>query len=80
MKALPVIEVEWEDSGGIGKWHSIKDAEQMVPLNIKSVGYLLKESKHCIVIIQSKDDQDPKQCDSSLAVPRACVKSIRKLE
>jgi hypothetical protein len=49
----PITIIEWFDSCSIrgGTWHSHDDAEQLVPDRIKSVGWVLKETKEAVTMV-----------------------------
>ena len=49
----PIAVIEWVDSCSLrgGHWHSHEDGEQLSVDRCKSVGWILKEDKECVVIV-----------------------------
>ena len=52
MKKLKFKRITWIDSASItgGGWHSAEDINQLRPLEIKTAGYVVKETKDFITI------------------------------
>ena len=75
MRHYPLVEVEWIDSASNGEWHN-PDVEMRV-VGARSVGYLKESKRHQVVIMQSIGET---QIQGMLAIPRTCVKKIRKLK
>lgn len=70
----PLVEVEWIDSCFNPGWH--KNDTYSEPSRCRTVGYLTHKGKDCLNISMNVTDQDRGE---TMAIPRVCVKSIRKL-
>ena len=53
MKELPLLEVEWEDHYSTTDWVEAAAADVLDSVYVKSVGYLFKETKNKLVLVQN---------------------------
>ena len=74
MKQLPVVEVWWVDSASNDEWQE-PDIEMKVAQG-HSVGFLKEKSKRQVVLLMTQGET---QIQGLLAIPRSCVKKMRKL-
>ena len=72
---MRIVEVKWSDSASNGEWHRPKI--KMGLARAKSVGYLKQKTKRKVVLVQSIGEN---QLQGLIAIPRSCVKRIRKLK
>jgi len=68
--------VEWEDSSSITGWHVLSDYDSSC--KCVSVGLLCREDKKSITLTASKSDSG--NYDTTISIPRTCVKKIRYLK
>ena len=67
-------EVSWTDAQGVGGWHHHEVAASSKPLVVKSIGYMVTNSRKHIVIAQSMDGFDG--VGDFLVIPRACLVKV----
>ena len=77
MKPIPV-EVDWVDSYALTGWCTEKDVESTHADNCLSVGYMVRKDRK-EVVLASGQSVDSENRQHLIAIPRCCVKSIRKL-
>lgn len=73
----PLVEVTWHDAKSDERWRSLRDIlEDQEPLaRVRSVGFLLRKNRAVVVVGHGiSDDGD---YESTMAIPRACVKQIK---
>ena len=74
------VEIEWIDAYEMESgWHDLKDAENITPLTVFSLGYVVKDTKEFIIIsadIGRKGDSD---CGRVQVIPKPWVKKIKLL-
>lgn len=73
-----IVEVEWFDACGYGKWDGLKEYEELEPMPCKTAGYLLKKTKDKITILstQSADEGG----NGGISIPIPWIKKIRVLK
>lgn len=73
-RKLPTEIVEWKDATGCSGWASDGDGEPVgMLMTIRSVGYLLKETKDTLTLCQSIDDSNEEQTDNRLSIPKSII-------
>jgi hypothetical protein len=78
-KLMPIVEVEWIDSNGLGHW---QDKDYMSKwakdesLLCRSAGYLYEKTKDRIVLVQS---ESPASLGAGLAIPRKAIIKLVEL-
>jgi hypothetical protein len=79
LRSLPVVEVEWEDATATGGWQDLRDikGEPAMLQKVRTVGYLCRSDAQSVVLAQNVSDSD-KGADT-MAIPKSCVKRIRRL-
>lgn len=78
-----IVVIEWDDCENGEGWHSqlaIDDYCQRPLAVISSVGWLLYEGEHWIIIAQSLGEDDPELAGDLLKVPRAMIRKMEILE
>jgi Nucleoside 2-deoxyribosyltransferase like len=81
-----VVEIEWQDSVGLGRWRSRKEVEEWAAgdspcATHRSVGYVLTRTERTIVVVQSQvsyGDGDEMVADA-LSIPLVAVRRVRML-
>ena len=48
-----LVHITWRDAGGQGGWHSLEEAKKCNPVNIHSVGWLIREDKRTVTVAGS---------------------------
>ena len=77
----PMVLVEWVDSCSPSRvWGTAESLRTYNPVTVKSVGFLVKDDKRGITIVQGLGaESDPDAC-LPMAIPRGCVKKIKRLK
>lgn len=73
-----IVEVEWVDACSRGRWDSHDSYVAQTALNCKTSGYLAKETKKEIVIIQNQSEEN--SVLDSITIPRVCIQHIRRIK
>jgi hypothetical protein len=77
-----IVEIEWHDALTHGSWSTREDhceqAHQAEQGLLKTVGYLVRETKHSITVAQSMSSVSQHISDS-MTIPRGEVHRIRKI-
>lgn len=63
--------IRWVDSVGENGWAEISDRQDLEPEPIDSIGFVIRETKTRIVIVQSLAADE--MCDHVLSIPKRCV-------
>ena len=72
-----VVEVKWRDACTMGGWRAADHYLNPDPMPVTTVGYLLKDTKSAVTIVQSQSsDGDFNDC---ITVPKDWVVSIRTI-
>ena len=74
-KGYRVVLVHWVDSATAGRWHPAGSV--ITPVDCFSVGFVQKQTKKYICLIQSYGDGE---VGNLLTVPMACVVAVKELE
>ena len=70
-----VVELKWRDACTMGGWRAAEHYLQHEPMPITTVGYLLKDTKSAVTIVQSQSsDGDFNDC---ITVPKDWVVGIK---
>ena len=48
-----LVHLTWRDAAGNNSWHSLEEAKAAAPVNIHTVGWLVKEDKRTVTIVGS---------------------------
>lgn len=84
-KPFPKVEITWADATSRSSWGSLKNHLGQQPMEIESVGYLTKNDRKVVQIVQSKrdkyadDEDDTPVVADSLTIPKGWVRKIRRL-
>ena len=78
MKTIRPVKVKWTDSIHGAGWNDHRAASTSRPTKITTVGYLLERDKDRVVVAQSVSD-DTEELGNLLTIPRAAVRSIKRL-
>lgn len=68
--------VEWEDAAQDGGWRSRKVARKTKAEPTQSVGFIVKDGKHYLVIAQSMNEED---VGDTLTIPKGWITSVKTL-
>lgn len=74
---LPVEEVVWEDHFSMDGWTHAEDKDLVGEIYITSVGYLLRETKTKIILIQNRGTNA--QISGAMTILKKTVKSRTRL-
>lgn len=73
-----LMEIEWLDSATKGGWNHHDNYQEEAQTSLcKSVGYVLKDNKDMIVLVQTQSVTQ--NVTDSIAVPKGCIVKVRKL-
>ena len=64
--------IQWGDAESIDQWEAIKDLEHEVLPTIYSVGWILRESKDCVVMCCNFDKQNEK-ASCIMLIPKSMI-------
>lgn len=76
-RELPLVEVEWRDACTFHPWQSLSDARKDMTLRCWTVGYLVRNSRDRVSLVQSRGEHD--KVAEDWTIPRACIVRIRRL-
>jgi hypothetical protein len=76
-----IVEINWLDSVHGTGWHHLEDlTTDIKSIPHSTVGYCVHYDKDSIIVVQSKStEKDHPSIDSTMQIPRCCIKSIRTL-
>lgn len=79
---MRLVLIEWVDSSGGSGWIPVDEIEEE-PIIIRSVGWVLRETKDIIVIAahhgQRNGRTTPEQVHSEMKIPKVAIKRVRNL-
>lgn len=75
-----IVEVHWNDANGYSKWSSLKDYLNHTTAPCKTVGYLLRKSKHEIVLAFTQSSANDGDINGAMAIPMGFITKIRRLK
>ena len=76
---MKIVLVSWEDSTAYGSVWQALDGMDWSLHKCHSAGYLIKESKDFVILVQTVcDDND--DILNALVIPRGCIKKIKELK
>lgn len=70
------LEITWVDSTHISDWQNA-DYKLTSNLEVKTLGYLLEDTKDYIAVVQSVSED--KQLNAIMQIPKVCIKKIRRI-
>ena len=75
---MKIKKITWIDSASlsVGGWHHKDDIEQLVPMVMKTAGYVVKETKRSITIASSVSE-DGSAC-GEICIPKFAIVKKRK--
>jgi len=78
MKKKPLLIIEWDDTFTKSSWIDERDTENLKSHICHTVGWKMKSAKGKITVASSRNWQN--ECADTTIIPKANVKSIRRLE
>jgi len=73
-----LIVIDWVDSKGCSSsWDFIDDMQPMLPVQIRTVGFIERNNKKYITVFQSYSND---QVVGRMTIPKCCVLKITKLK
>ncbi len=79
---MRLVLVEWEDSHGDGVWHTLTGAVEDRALLCRSVGWLLLDGEHAVVVAPHMNEAEegvPLQGCGIMTIPRRAVLRVVEL-
>ena len=76
---MRLVYIEWLDavSNADGGWQRMKDVEKLTPDLVKSVGWIVKETRDYLTVISHNGDNE---VGGDFCIPKACIKKRRVLK
>ena len=76
---MKLVIIEWLDAQSMadGGWQRRKDVEKLTPAVVKSVGWILEETKDHVTLIAHDGDTE---VGGDFSIPKACIKKRRVLK
>lgn len=71
------LEIEWQDILTDSKWHTKDEAEKVDVVQVKTIGYFLKNHKKVMKIAHSVAAGG--DCDIT-CIPHGCIQNVKILE
>lgn len=77
-KQFEIVLIEWLDTCSDSGWQEITNLKDLNVLHIFTVGYLIEQDEKQVKVARDISDSKP-VIDAPVAIPRACIKSIKSL-
>ena len=73
------IEITWLDHCGWAdtRWHNIEDSAALKPVTVKTVGYVIKETKKYIVVASVISEAE--HTNGEMCIIKGCITKRKKL-
>jgi hypothetical protein len=72
-----LVRVIWKDIQGLeSTWTSLEEIEEMAPVSIETLGWIIKEDKSHLTMVSSLA-ADQTFAGSVTSIPKGCVEDIR---
>lgn len=79
MRKRPLIVVEWEDIAAHTSWiKEDSEPEESDTIHCVTVGWQIKSNRRTLIIASTRTED--KKCTDRTAIPRGCIRKIRRLE
>lgn len=79
MHKKPLLIIEWDDISAYSNWiDENEDISKTEPIHCISVGWKLKANRKYLVIASTRSGEG--RCTDREAIPRGCIRSIRRIE
>lgn len=73
---MKLVHVVWVDAAVSNVWRSQETAAKDTPHECRSVGYMLKNDDHCVVLAPHVSGDE---CNGDIVIPKVWVKAIVEL-
>ena len=74
---IPLVEIEWTDTTFVSGWKTLKEHQNEKPNLCRTVGNLIRVSRHSLHVVATQDDQG-NVADQTI-IPRRCVRRMRRI-
>ena len=76
---MKTVYLEWHDAQSMaeGAWQRRKDVEKLTPALVRSVGWILTETKDHITLIAHDGENE---VGGDFCIPKACIKKRRVIK
>ena len=78
IRKLPLVRVLWVDACSGGSWEPLAECRKKGVLNSQSVGYLTRNDKTCVQMVQSISENGT--LSDSITIPRRCIVKVSILQ
>ena len=77
MDAYRLVKVVWKDIQGLeATWSSLEEIEEMAPVSIETLGWIIKEDESHLTMVSSLA-ADETFAGSVTSIPKGCIEDIR---
>ena len=76
---MKLVRVDWVDSHFVPGWESGHEAACR-PVKVRSVGWLLKKTRHGVVLSSNIVDGEESQHCGAMTIPAAAVRRVRVIK
>ena len=75
MQEFPIAEVHWGDAWIDSKDYYFKDAQQLKPIQRKTVGYLVSETDEAIILVTDlyTEEKDKETVNTPMVIPLGMI-------
>lgn len=73
------VKVTWLDAMSVDGWTPILEAKKLKPAKMITIGYLVTQSAHCLVVASSWNKEN-KEVGSFIAIPAPWVVSMIEIK
>jgi hypothetical protein len=76
---MEAVIIDWDDSCALdgGIWHDKEAVEELKSHKCRSIGWVVKENKDCVVLVSSTSDH---QFSGDICIPKSAIKKRKKLK
>lgn len=80
MKDRTLVEVQWEDAWTDFQDVDISRAKKLKPIPRTTVGWLVAESDHCVVLCTDYYDKDKSVINTPIVIPSGMITTMYKYD
>ena len=74
-----MVRVEWVDSATTGRWQGLADVKDDMPLDICTIGHLVRNDEVAVIVAGSYDSQERPNVGELVTIPRCAVRKVEYL-
>ena len=77
--SLPIVKVTWDDAWVGSGVSQLKELRESVPIRTETVGYLVCENEHGVVLVTDLYPDTPEEGHTPMFIPSGMVVSLVKV-